>query len=553
MRKSIKKTIGKLFLDNPKEVGKLFYQIYKKIDIGNNIPRLIKQYSKDDYWSIVEKYNSIPENPNNDTERVRKIIETFIAGAVNWKSDKLLYNVGAPVNTYSLIANAIALDANVYNINDGLSGNMLAAERSVIEIMAVLAGVERKKIAGLFTFGGTATNMYAMKVGLSKAAPDTRTLGIYNHKIKFFITEDAHFSHLRSADWLGVGSNNVEIISPDLYTRKSLIEDAEIKIRKAVNGGFIVPTIIINGGTTYDHAIDAIKDFVDLRDRLVDEYNLNYKPHIHVDSVIGWAWLAFNNYNFNENLLLIDTGILDILQEQSKQISEIRFADSWGIDFHKGVGACPIDSSLFIVNKSEDLNFISRKLDPNIKIHQLATNFSFFSPIDYTLETSRAGGSCLSALVMLQTEGLNGIRFHLAQLISAVNQLAVLFRQNNSIAIMNNKVRGYVLMIRLYPQGINKSILDKEIKEESNEIKETIKKINKYNKDFFLLDLKERISKNIDFEYSFSAEFFPTKSGIGLSGLKFYPTSPYFSKVNVKHIYETILNQKIIFDNNIYE
>jgi len=545
MKKNILKNY---FLTNPKQVGDLFSKIYNLIKVQDNTPRCVKKYSKNDYSDIVANYNIIPEDPCDDINRAAKIIETFISGSVNWKSTNLLYNVGAPVNTYALIANAIALDANVYNINDGLSGNMLAAERAVVEMMADLAGIDKDKIAGLFTFGGTATNLYAMKIGLSKAIPETRTFGLYGHKIKIFITEDAHFSHIRSADWLGVGSNNVEIISPDLHTRASLIEDAERKIKKAINDGYVIPTIIINGGTTYSHTIDTIKKFVELRDKIVIDYKLSYKPHIHVDAVIGWAWLVFSNYNFKENPLLLDADTLNSIQSQSERISEIKLADSWGVDFHKGVGACPINSSLFIVNKSEDLNYISRKLDPNIKTHQLATDFSHFSPVDYTLETSRSGGSCLSALMMLQTEGLNGIRYHLSQLVCAVNKLAILFKENNSTALIHEKTFGYVLMVRLYPPKLDSSFLNKEIENATDEVMQMIEKVNAYNKNFFSFDLKERMSRNDDFEYSFSGEFLQTKSGKNLSALKFYPTSPNFSESDVKHIYETIIKQKAIFD-----
>jgi len=545
-----KNQLSKLFLSEPGAIADLFSVIYKDIKFGDG-SRYFKKTSENDFWKAVSLYNSIPEESVTDKTKVVNIISTFLTGAVNWKSKKLLYNVGAPVSTYALIANAIALDTNVYNINDGLSGNMLAAERAVVESLGNLAGLDTKKIAGLFTFGGTATNLYAMKIGLSKALPDTRTKGIFNKKIKFFITEDAHFSHLRSADWLGIGSDNVEIIKPDFLSRKSLITDAEFKITKAIEAGFTVPTIIINGGTTYSHTIDNIKGFVEMRDRIFETYKLSYKPHIHVDSVIGWAWLVFKEYDFQINQLSIDSAIIDALKRQTTSIAEIKLADSWGIDFHKGVGACPIDSSLIMINQSDDLNYISRKLDPSIKTHQLATDFSFSSPVDYTLETSRSGGSSLSALMMLQTSGLNGIRIHLSNLVSAVNALSKLFKEDSDTMVMNYENNNYVLMLRLYPPNRSKDDFNIEIEDTGDKIKERIRKNNEYNKSFFSFDLATRISLNNDFEYSFSAEYLQSKSGSNLSALKFYPTSPSFSVDDVRHIYETIRSQKKKFDNTI--
>jgi hypothetical protein len=55
------------------------------------------------------------------------------------------------------------------------------------------------------------------------------------------------------------------------------------------------------------------------------------------------------------------------------------------------------------------------------------------------------------------TEGLNGIRYHLSGLVCAVNKLATLFKKNNSVALIHKETSGYVLMVRLYPPGLDSS------------------------------------------------------------------------------------------------
>jgi len=403
-----------------KSLEQAISDIYSGVDIDIR-PRVSGWHNKKDYESLIREYSNVPtEIPTDVTEKIKNLARGYFKGAVNWRSPLLQYNVGAAVNIYASAAYAVAMDVNVYNINDGLAGNMLASERTVVEIMADLAGIDRKKIAGMFTFGGTGTNLYALKLGLSKALPETRVRGLFDKRVKVFVSEDAHFSHLRGADWLGIGTANVEVIKADTRSRRSLIKDAEEKISSAIEKRFTVPTIIINGGTTYSQTIDDIAEFVSLRDKLVEKYSLTYKPHVHVDSVIGWSWLTYNGYDFERNELDIELETLKRIKKQYEKISEIKLADSWGIDFHKGVGGCPIDSSLFMVNSVDDVFYLSRKLDPSVKIHQLANEFSLFSPVDYTLETSRSGGASFSALTMFHTEGINGLRIHLVQLIGNV-------------------------------------------------------------------------------------------------------------------------------------
>jgi len=522
--------------------------VYDALNIEKQ-PRINGWHDADKFPHLVKEYSKIPQNIPNDPEKIsKKIASDFFKGAVNWRSPFLQYNVGAPTNVFASAAYAVAMDVNVYNINDGLSGNLLASERTVVEIMAELAGVKPDDAAGLFTFGGTATNLYALKLGLSKAIPASRSEGLFGEKVKIFISEDAHFSHMRGADWLGIGTSNVEVIKADVTSRESQLSDLKKKVESAIKKGCVVPTIIINGGTTYSQTIDDISAFVNFRDELVKKHKLSYKPHIHVDSVIGWSWLVFKGYDFEKNELGIKNKILIKLKKQYERISQINMADSWGIDFHKGVGSCPIDSSLFMVNSVNDIKYLSRKLDPKVKIHQLAGEFSILSPVEYTLETSRSGGASLSALVMLHTEGLNGIRLHLASLVENVSLLEEKLEQIPGFKVANAPSNGFVAMVRVYPPQIKKDFFETELSDKSDQTANKIKKINDYVKAFFTYDLKTRMSKNNSFEYSFSSEYLQTVSNANLSALKFYPTSPHFDRSTVDLIVHEIGEQKQAFD-----
>ena len=116
--------------------------------------------------------------------------------------------------------------------------------------------------------------------------------------------------------------------------------------------------------------------------------------------------------------------------------------------------------------------------------------------------------------------------------------------------VINNPSNGFVVMVRIYPPTIDKNSLDGELFSNDEIIKEKINSINKYVKDFFSYDLETRMSENKSFEYSFSNEYLSTTSGVSLSALKFYPTSPHFSEKEVNMIVGVLKEQKTLFDKN---
>src|SRR3989339_142932 len=515
--------------------------LYGKLE-NNGQPRYSGSYDENAYDYLIEKYSRVEVEGNDYIDLLKDVVNDLFIGVPRWRSPNILYNICTSSNLAASVIYSLALDENVHNVNSGLSGNTLVAEHAVTKILARLANIETKPY-GLFTFGGTSTNLYAMKIGIKKCSPNSSFSGL-DGKVKILLTEDCHFSHPSNADWLGVGLDNVSTIKAN-KDRSSNLSDAEEKARRILQEGYKLAAILINGGTTYDHTIDNIKEFVVLRDKLTEEYKLPYKPHIHVDSVIGWSWLSFKDYDFNKNELEISTDALLPLKNQYEKISQVRLADSWGIDFHKGVGATPADSSLIIVNKFEDISLLSKKISAKTEIHQLAQEFSSFSPVDYTLETTRAAGAALAALVSLKVLGLNGIRRNLSNLVEQTIKMRKLIKNTKGIFTLNPDSEGFVTMIRLIPGYRN-------IKDIYDYSRGELEEDNKYINAFFKWDKKTRIDKGIGIEYSVTSSYIKATDGIGVVAVKLYPTSPHFSEKNATETVETLINQKKIFDEKVW-
>lgn len=495
---------------------------------NKNSPRLKGNQKKD----LFKKYSSFPKNCKDPKRKTIEIIKDFLMNIPRWRSPNLFYNIGAPTNIASVAAYAIALDENVYNINKGLAGEAIEAEKIVTKIFLKLANV--KKGCGFFVFGGSATILYGLKVGIKKSSPRSGIEGI-SKDIFTLIPEEAHFAHSNAADWLGIGTKKIIKIKAN-KDRSTNLENLKEELINLINQKKKIATIYLNGGTSYNHTVDDIKKVYKIRNKIVRDFNLKYKPHIHVDSVIGWFWLSFKDYDFKKNNLKLTKESIKIIKKQLRKIEQIKYADSWGIDFHKGIGGCPVNCSLFILNDNKDLEFLRKEKSPVEGLHQLAENLNEEKSIaHYTLETSRSAGPPLSAIVSIFTQGLEGYRKNLANLINFKIKLNKELKRNKQIEISNKESLGFVTMFQILP---------KKLCDIKNKIKnkDQIKEINQYTKDFLIWDYEKRISINKDAEYSYSSGFINSENEKLFTG-KIYPVSPYLNEKKAKEIANIIISQ----------
>ena len=133
----------------------------------------------------------------------------------------------------------------------------------------------------------------------------------------------------------------------------------EKKAREAIEQGKKIACFVATMGTTDSLGIDDLEIITRIRDRLVEDYKLDYVPHVHADAVIGWAWSSLNDYNFDENPLGFRQRTVHALRGVVRRISKLHLADSVGIDFHK-TGFCPYSSSLFLVKDQHDIGLLLR-------------------------------------------------------------------------------------------------------------------------------------------------------------------------------------------------
>ena len=242
--------------------------------------------------------------------------------------------------------------------------------------------------------------------------------------------------------------------------------------------------MILNGGTTIQLTVDPIHEAVDMRDRIVEKYGLDYEPHIHADAVIGWAWLFFKDYDFEKNELNLGETTLRKIKSMSSGISQMDRVDSFGVDFHK-TGFCPYISSLFMLNRRKHLYDLGKT--KTLELSEL--EYGNYSPFEYTLELSRAATGPISAFMALHCFGKKGFRSLIGNLVETGEHFKSYMKERSSeFETVNDDTEGPVTLFIVKPE--DSDIKYSQIKYMS---KEEAEDIGKYNYNFYLFMLKKTI------------------------------------------------------------
>ncbi|MCC6494327.1 MAG: aspartate aminotransferase family protein, partial [Pirellulales bacterium] len=273
-------------------------------------------------------------------------------------------NVIAPPSIASIVG---AVLPSMYNPNlcsDESGRGFSEAEVRVASIAARLVGYEPQAAGGVFTFGGTGTLLYGIKIGLEKALPGTFQHGLANQDgptkpAVILCSDHSHYACSSVAAWLGIGQENV-IRVPSHRDNSIAVAALAAVAREQLAAGRPIAAIVATMGTTDAFGIDDLAAIHALRDSLVEEFQLPYRPHLHADSVIGWAWSVFRDYPFAENPLGFRGRTVRALAAASSRIRHLGLADSLGIDFHK-TGFSPYISSLFLLRDRADFSTIVRQ------------------------------------------------------------------------------------------------------------------------------------------------------------------------------------------------
>ena len=117
-------------------------------------------------------------NDARSVEEVTRLLVGKLEGMPIWGHPRTQINVVAPPSIPSIIGSLLPAIYNPNLVSDDTSYGLALAEASVVAMVSRLVGYDAARSAGVFTFGGTGTSLYGVKLGIEKAFPNAMENGV---------------------------------------------------------------------------------------------------------------------------------------------------------------------------------------------------------------------------------------------------------------------------------------------------------------------------------------------------------------------------------------
>jgi glutamate/tyrosine decarboxylase-like PLP-dependent enzyme len=437
-------------VSNPVHDGYVVFSLLKaldRIDALKSQAPILGQPRVSDYAAA--RRATLPDSTRPLEEVIGELVQCF-DGQLIFGHPRSQVNVVAHPSIASIVGVVLPSMYNPNLCSDETNLGCSQAEVRVAAMTAQLVGFDPQTAGGLFTFGGTGTLLYGIKIGLEKAVPGLFEDGLLSSgqgTAVVLCSEQSHYACATAAGWLGLGQRNVVRVRSQ--TDNSIdIGALEQAIRTAHAGGNRIAAIVATMGTTDAFGFDDLAAVVALRDQLTAELQLDYRPHIHADAVIGWAWSVFNDYDFSLNPLGFRGRTLRALAATQRVTRHLHLADSLGIDFHK-TGFAPYISSLFLLRDRQDFGQIVRQRETTPYLFHAGE----YHPGLFSLETSRSATGVLAALANLLLLGREGFQTLIGHAVEMAELLREQIGARPELTVLNDQNYGPVTLFRAYPQG----------------------------------------------------------------------------------------------------
>ncbi|WP_433194446.1 pyridoxal phosphate-dependent decarboxylase family protein [Nocardia sp. CA-107356] len=488
----------------------------------------IRRLGDESFGEILER-ESLP-GPSSTPTAVLESLAPYFQGMVRWNHPGTMINVTPPPTYASVAAAAYTSLLNANGAQDMSSGLLLGAELAVVKMVSQLAGLDLEKSGGVFTFGGKSTNVHAVKHGIQRAVPNARREGIPT-PIRVLSSTQGHPCHEEVCGWLGIGETSCLRVPtlPDGSMDLGALDEA---LRATVRSGKQVATIFANGGTTIQMVVDPIGEIVALRDAVVEDLGLDYVPCVHVDSVVGWVWLFFRDYNAEANPWGFPARVLDKIRRQAARITEIRLADSFGVDFHK-TGFASYSASLFmaadrteiyqqggITHADHPIGGGGRKGLPYEDLR-----FGHHSPFQYTFELSRSLTGPVEAYVNLKLLGVEGYQQLIGGLIVASQRFGEELVSLQRFEVLSaTDSQGFAVLFIAKPNSDTPSVFDQSWDRSSLEALAT------FNYKFYRYLFEQQSQGRCPIICDYSSGYHKLVGGARIGVHKSYPMSPFYDE-----------------------
>lgn len=423
---------------------------YRKLNL-NPDQRMQHYPNAQHLFNQLQASADIPQDPMTPTGEPDALLSFVAALAKDWENPASVENVVCLPCDPAIYGTMLGAIANANLVHQEYSGMATDLENCVIRQIASLVGYDMTAATGIFTQGGTFCNLYGYLMGIRKSLPEARLYGMdYTHDYRIINSQGGHYSNTTNLSLLGVNIRKKTIRIKITDTNDMDLDDLESQLRACFQLDCVVPCIMLTMGTTDTFGVDRVKPVYELRNRLCEHFDIQVRPHIHIDSAVGWPIAFFLDYDFEHNPLDINAITLAGLRKNAALFAELKYADSFTVDFQKW-GFVPYTSSLVMIKNKADLLMMEN--DPE--------NFSYFEKdiqghthLQATIECSRGSAGVFGAYAALKFMGKSGYQALIAAGLQNANYFRYRLAQLPNVKVFTTRNQGPSVVFRIYPMSV---------------------------------------------------------------------------------------------------
>ncbi|MGW4820423.1 lysine decarboxylase DesA [Streptomyces sp. NPDC004227] len=310
------------------------------------------------------------DRPLNDTTAaLDELEEVYLQDAVYFHHPRYLAHLNCPVVIPAVLGEAIlsAVNSSLDTWDQSAGGTLI--ERKLIEWTAARIGLG-PDADGVFTSGGTQSNLQALLLAREEAGSDTLS------GLRILTSEASHFSVRKSARLLGLGPESVVCVPVDRDQRMQTLALAH-ELERCRRDGLVPMAVVATAGTTDFGSVDPLPEIAELCER--------FGTWLHVDAAYGCGLL--------------------VSPTRREMLTGIERADSVTVDYHKSFFQ-PVSSSAVLVRDASVLRhatYHADYLNPRRAVTERIPN-----QVDKSLQTTRRFDA-LKLWMTLRVMGADGV------------------------------------------------------------------------------------------------------------------------------------------------
>jgi glutamate/tyrosine decarboxylase-like PLP-dependent enzyme len=224
--------------------------------------------------------SSLPEKPTSFDELLHTFRDTLIELSRHNGHPRMFGYVQAPGTAIAALADLLASTLNANLTAWRSAPAAVEIERLTINWIKQIIGFNREG-AGLFVSGGSMANMAALAAARRAKAPaQIQNKGAQScpKTLRVYASEETHHSVAKAAALLGIGRDNVRLISVDERCKINL-DELVAAIEEDRAAGHLPICAVANAGTVATGAFDPL--------RQIGEIARRFNLWLHVDGAYG--------------------------------------------------------------------------------------------------------------------------------------------------------------------------------------------------------------------------------------------------------------------------